>query len=153
MIRFVVLVASVLIATGGSAALARAQGTACLQPLAAVSVPERSYALVNAKEFEGRVYLYAPEIQSSRGTFEPFQLWVVEGIYGRPFVQNSGPMDQAAFDRLRSNANIRATGLRIARSAESTRAMISRRPFILEVAVSVSPGGVDAVSARVCRPR
>jgi hypothetical protein len=140
-----------LVLLGGSAAVAAGQGKGCAQPLATVTVPERTYASVNVKEFEGRVYLYAPDIDASGRSFAPFQLWVVEGIYGRPFVQPSGPMDQAAFDKLRRSQNVRATPVALTRSGESARVTISRQPYLLEATVAVSSRG-DTVSARLCRP-
>ena len=126
----------------------------CRQPLARIAAPERSYANVNVREFDGRVYLYVPEIKATSGqSFSPFALWVVEGIYGRPLVEASGPMDDAAFDRLRKNRNVRATPLTVSRSGETLRATMARQPAVLEVGVAVAAGGSDGVRVNVCPGR
>jgi hypothetical protein len=136
-----------------SSAGAREQASGCTQPLATASAAERSYTNVNIREFDGRVFLYVPEIKSTGGNFDAFQLWVVEGVYGRPFVQSSGSMDQTAFDRLRNSTNVRATPLSVRRTGESLRATIARQPYVLDVAVKVASSGADSVTAKVCRGR
>jgi hypothetical protein len=120
--------------------------------LATVNAAEGSYSSVNIREFEGRVFLYVPDISSSRSAFEPFELWVVEGIYGRPFVQAAGTIEKSAFDRLRKSTNIRATPVSIRRVNESTRATIARQPYLLDVAVKPAPNG-DSLTVRICRGR
>jgi hypothetical protein len=123
----------------------------CTQPLATATATERSYVNLNVRDFEGRVFFYVPEIKSSRNTFDPFQLWVVEGIYGRPFIQSSGSMDSATFERLRKSTNIRATALNVRGASESARATISRKSYVLELTVNVAASGADSVTARICR--
>ena len=145
------LLAAVLCALIAAPAPAFAQGSGCAQPLATVTLAERTYANVGVREFEGRVFLYVPEIKSSSRGFDAFDLWVVEGVYGRPFVQPSGPMEKSAFDRLRGNTNVRATAHSIRTAAQSLRASIARQNFLLDVAVKA--GGTDSVTARVCRAR
>ena len=146
----VFLLEAIVLASG---ALALEQASGCAQPLATASAAERSYANVSVREFDGRVFLYVPDIKSAGGSFEAFQLWVVEGVYGRPFVQASGSMDQSTFDRLRKSTNVLATPLSVRRSGESLRATIARQPYVLDVAVKVGSGGADVVTARVCRGR
>ena len=128
-----------------------AQRDACTQPLATPTVAERSYASIDVGEFEGRVFLYAPDIRASRGAFDPFDLWIIEGIYGRPFVQSSGGLDAAAFERLKKTSNVRATPLTIRRATETTRVLITRQNYVLDVSVRVSATGADSVAARICR--
>ena len=147
MTRIVLLVSGLLLADGEAAATDAAM---CRQPPVAVSLEERSYATLPLGGASGGVYLYAPDIKvSSPGVFEPFQLWVVEGVYGRPFVQGRGPMDPAAFERLRGSANIRAAAVRIGRSGEAARVAIARQPFLLWADV-VSSRRADSVSVSVC---
>jgi hypothetical protein len=147
-------VAGALIASGAPAGATAAQGSGCSQPLTTTTAAEGSYSIVNIRDFAGRVYLYVPAIRSSsKGTFAQFQLWVVEGVYGRPFVQTSGSLDQATFDRLRKSTNVRATGVSVARSGESKPVTIARQPFLLEIAVRVAASGSDSVTVKVCRGR
>jgi hypothetical protein len=126
----------------------------CAQPLVTTTVAENSYAVVNVREFGGMVFLYAPEIRSARsGSFDPFQLWVVEGVYGRPFLRTSGTMDQSAFDRLRKNTNVRARPISISRSGQAQSMTVARQPIQFEVSVRPASSGADAVAVRVCRGR
>jgi hypothetical protein len=129
------------------------QGSTCTQPLATATAAERSYANVGVREFDNRVFIYVPEIRSAGGSFDAFQLWIVEGVYGRPFVQTTGSMDQAAFERLRKSTNVRATPLNVRRSGDSLRATIARQSYTLDVTVRVASSGADSVSARVCGAR
>ncbi len=154
MIRVVSLAAGMLIAAGPSPGATAEQGSGCSPRLVTTTAAERSYSIVSLRDFDGRVYLYAPEIKSSsRGAFEPFQLWVVEGVYGRPFIQASGPLDQVAFDRLRKSTNVRATAVSVSRSGESKPVTIARQPYLLETAVRAASSGSDAVTVNVCRGR
>ena len=133
---------------------APAQTTACSEPLVTTTLPEKSYAAVNLREFGGLVFLYVPEIKSSRsGQFEAFQLWVVEGVYGRPFVQASGAMDQPAFDRLRTSTNVRTRPISIPRSGESRSMMVARQAFQFETTVRAAGSGADTVAVKVCHGR
>jgi hypothetical protein len=85
------------------------QGAPC-QALASATVPQRSYVQLNVPAFEQRVYLYAPDIKSSfGGGFSAFTLWIVEGVYGKPFVQPTGSMDESAFEQIRTSRNVMAT--------------------------------------------
>jgi hypothetical protein len=109
---------------------------------------------VNVKEFGGMVFLYASEITSSRSaSFDAFQLWVVEGVYGRPFLRATGAMDQAAFDRLRRNTNVRARPIRISRSGDTQAMVVARQAVQFETTVRTAPGGTDTVAVKVCRGR
>ena len=128
--------------------------TPCSQPLVTTTLAERSYAVVNVRELGGLVFLYAPEIRSQRsGAFDTFQLWIVEGVYGRPFLQASGAMDQAAFDRLRKNTNVRARPLSISRSGQADSMMVARQALQFETSVRPALSGADMVAVKVCRGR
>lgn len=154
MVMWLIAAVTALWLPSGADAVLSAQPTAaCTQPIATVTVSERTYGLVALREFEGRVYLYAPEIRSTSGGFERFQLWVVEGIYGRPFVRSEGAMDSTAFDRLRRNGNIRTTPIAVAQSGQGQRVTIARQGFVLQPTVTVSPSGTDRVATRICRVR
>jgi hypothetical protein len=147
MTRIILLVGGLLLADGEAAA---ADAALCRQPPVTVTLEERSYATLPLGDAAGGVYLYAPDIRaSSAGAFEPFQLWIVEGVYGRPFVQARGPMDPGAFERLRASANIRAAAVRIGRSGEAARVAIARQPFLLWADVATSRRS-DSVSVKVC---
>ena len=130
------------------------QTTPCSEPLVTTTLPEKSYAVVNLKEFGGLVFLYVPEIKSLRsGQFETFQLWVVDGVYGRPFLQASGAMDQTAFDRLRRSTNVRTRPITIPRSGESRSMTVARQMFQFETTVRVVGSGADTVAVKVCHGR
>lgn len=149
-----VLAASMTLSMDGSAAGAPAQTTPCSQPLVTTTLPENSYAVVNVREFGGMVFLYASEIKSSRsGSFDAFQLWVVEGVYGRPFLQANGAMDQTAFDRLRRNTNVRARSIGISRSGQTQSMTVARQEIQFETTVRAAASGADTVAVKVCRGR
>ncbi len=151
MIKIAVPLTGLLIAL--SAAPVAAQPTpTCRQPLARVAAPERSYAVVPVRELDNRGYLYVPEIRpASPGTFAAFHLWIVEGVYGRPFVEPRGSMDAETFERLRRSRNVRATPLKVSRSGETFRVTMARQPFVLEVSVALARAGADTVTVSVCR--
>jgi hypothetical protein len=130
------------------------QGAPC-QPLASVTVPQRSYAQLNVPVFEQRVYLYVPDIKSSfGGGFSAFTLWIVEGVYGKPFVQPTGSMDESAFEQIRTSRNVMATPVQVAKDSGPTRTpfTIGKQRYTLDlVKVNTSLGGTDSVSVNVCR--
>jgi len=102
-----------LVALVTSAAADAGQGSTC-STLTSVVVPQRGYAELNVPAFEQRVFVYVPDIGSSwGGEFKAFQLWIIEGIYGRPFVKANGLMDESEFERIRSSRNVRATAVPI----------------------------------------
>jgi hypothetical protein len=142
---------AVVIAIAGPAAAG--QGVAaCRQPVATVTAPERSYANIAVPEFSGRVFVYAPEIRATPpAAFAPFQVWLIEGVYGRPFVELRGPLDDAAFERIRRSGNIRATPVGVSRSGDAGRVTLARRAMTVQVTVAVAPRGADQVTVRVCR--
>jgi hypothetical protein len=78
---------------------------------------------------------------------------VVEGVYGRPFLQANGAMDQAAFDRLRRNTNVRARPISISRSGDTQSMIVARQAIQFETAVRRAPSGADTVVVKVCRGR
>jgi hypothetical protein len=131
---------------------ASAQVPACQQVLTTVTVPAASYVQANAAPFGGRVFVYVPAIAAGRPAgFQPFQLWVVEGIYGQPFLQASGRLDAAAFEKLRGTANIRATAVSVTRgNTDAGTFRIGRQVFQAQVLeVNMSNGG--SVRARICQ--
>ena len=133
---------------------AREQGAPC-QLLASATVPQRSYAQLTVPAFDQRVYLYAPDIKSGwGGGFDAFTLWIVEGVYGKPFGQAAGSMEEKAFDQIRSSRNVMATPVQVERNSGPTRTpfTIGKQQFVLNlVKVSTSLGGTDTVTVNVCR--
>lgn len=130
-----------------------AQTPVCPQPLATLTVPPSSYAVVTGSAFEGTVYVYVPEIKAQGGSgFEPFKVHIVEGVYGKPFVQATGSLDQAGFDKLRQSPNVRATPVTVVRGngSEWGRFRIAKDTYRVQVlAVNASKG--SAVVVGVCR--
>jgi hypothetical protein len=130
-----------------------AQAPVCDVPLATLTVPRSSYAEVSADPFEQRLYVYVPEIRAGSGTgFQPFQVWVVEGIYGKPFVLATGSLDEAGFERLRMSPNVRATPVPVVRGdgSESGQFRAARNMYKVQV-MSVNASGSGAVQVRICR--
>ena len=127
-----------------------AQAPGCPQPLAALAVPPQGYAEVNAAQFERRLFVYVPEIRPGGGPgFQAFQVWVVEGVYGRPFVQSSGRLDPASFDSLRSSPNVRASAITVARGDGSDGGSFGfgRARYQVRVLRANPKAGVDV---RIC---
>jgi hypothetical protein len=149
----VTLVAALVVMLSTPALTHAGQGSPC-QALASVVVPQRSYARLDIPAFEQRVFVYAPDIKSGwRGGFSAFQLWIVEGVYGRPFVQAGGPMGEPAFEQIRNSRNVRATAVPIEQNAFETRTFVTidNRRYALELKVRTSLGGTDRVTVTVCR--
>ena len=97
----------------------------CPQPLVS-AIEENTFSVVNLAEFEGRVYLYATKIPRQPGRFEPFDLWVIEGVYGRPLVQSSGPMTLSSVcARTATSEQPRRASSRTARAARELGARLS----------------------------
>ena len=133
---------------------ASAQGAPC-QAVASVTVPQRGYAQLSVPAFEDRVYLYAPDIKSGwGGGFDAFTLWIVEGVYGKPFAQPTGSMEESAFEQIRTSRNVMATPVQVAKDSgrAQTPFTISKQRFVLDlVKVNTSLGGTDSVTVNVCR--
>jgi hypothetical protein len=130
-----------------------AQAPACRQPLATLTVPQSSYAEVSGDPLERRVYVYVPAIKAGGGkAFAPFQVWVVEGVYGRPFVKATGDLDQAGFDKLRRSQNVRATPVNVVRGdgSDSGQFRIARETYRVQI-LKVIASKSAAVQVRVCR--
>lgn len=129
-----------------------AQAQTCASPVATVTVSGGTYALVNASPFEGRLYVYAPAIEASRSGVQPFQLWIVEGVYGRPFVRTAGSLSDADFSKLRASPNVRATAIRVARGdgSESTSLRLGKATYRI-VVHGVSARGYGSANVQVCR--
>ena len=125
------------------------------QPLVSLIVPQRSYAQLTVPDFEQRVYVYAPDIKSGfGGGFSPFNLWIVEGVYGKPFTQATGTLEESAFEQIRGSRNVMATSVPVDKNSLPKRApfTIGKQQFILELAkVNTSLGGTDSVSVNICR--
>lgn len=145
---------AVLLAPPGAAGgpdAAGVQRTPCPRPLATATAREGSYAIVDAGEFDNRVFLYVPAITAAgRNAFRPFEAWLVEGIYGRPFVQRSGALDAAGFDRLKNSRNVRATPVGVSRDGDTGRVTIGRQAYL--VAFDVQVGSSGSVRLTICRP-
>lgn len=130
-----------------------AQAPVCQAMLATLTVQRSSYAEVSGDPFEQRVYVYVPEVKATaRSGFEPFQVWVVQGIYGKPFVQATGSLDEAGFTRLRGSQNVRATPVNVVRGDGSDwgRFRLARNIYQVQV-LSVNPSVAGAVQLRICR--
>lgn len=144
----------VLASVATSAITASGQGAPC-QVAASVTVPQRGYAQLNVPAFEQRVYLYAPDIKSGwGGSFSAFTLWIVEGVYGKPFAQPTGSMEESAFEQIRTSRNVMATPVQVGKDSgrSQTPFTIGKQRFVLDlVKVNTSLGGTDSVTVNVCR--
>src|SRR5262245_40999352 len=137
-----------LYATFGGTALAYQ----CQQPIATMSVQELNYAEVNASPFEQRLFVYVPEIRAGGSGFQPFQLWIVEGVYGKPFLQANGSIDVAGFQQIRRSQNVRATPVSVVRGdgSDSGSFSIGGATYQVQV-VNVSASKPSAVQLKICR--
>jgi hypothetical protein len=130
------------------------QGGAC-KALTSLTVPQRTYAQVNIPAFGQRVYFYAPDIKSSfGGSFSAFTVWVIEGVYTKPFGQPTGSLEERAFERIRGSRNVIVTAVPVERNSNTKRTpvTIARQPYIVElVKVNTSLGGTDSVTLNLCR--
>jgi hypothetical protein len=147
------LVALLLVALALRPASVAGQGATCV-PLTSVVVPERNYVQVNIPDFAQRVYVYVPDVKSGwRGGYSSFQLWIVEGVYGKPFVKASGAMEEGDFNTIRKSRNVNATAVPVGEKTSSQRASITvnNRRYTLELKVNTSIGGTDSVAVTVCR--
>jgi hypothetical protein len=135
---------------------AAGQAASCRQPLETITVCQRCYQQLTSAPFvDGRVFVYVPDIKSGvMSGFAPFTVWIVEGLYGKPFIKSSGTMDERSWQDIRASRNVRATAADVTEkyAGKTTQFRISREIFVLEVLkVSTSWGGTDRVSIRVCR--
>lgn len=152
MMRGMLVLALVTWATPAPVAAA-GQPSSCQQQVATVNVPGASYAEITAREFERRLFLYVPEIRAAGSAgFQPFQLWVVEGVYGPPFVRATGSFEPQAFERLRQSRNLRSTPVSVSRGGGADRGTFrfGRNSYQLQV-VRVTAGRAPTVQVRVCR--
>ena len=138
-----------------SALPAAGQGQSSCQALTSVVVAQRTYALFNVPAFDQRVYIYAPDIKSGwGGGFDAFTMWIIEGVYSRPFGQTSGALDERTFEQIKSSRNVLATAVPIPRNSGPQRARVTirRQPFMVDVVkVNTSLGGTDSVTVNLCR--
>ncbi len=127
------------------------QAPACQQALSTVTVARASYAVIPAQVFQRRGFLYAGDFRASGSGFTPFQLWVVEGVYGPPFPQAAAALTQASFDKIRTSSNVRATSVTVSRGNASDNAVFrfGGVQYLAHV-VAVRPRDL-AVDVRICR--
>jgi hypothetical protein len=140
--------------TGMASNVSAEQGASCQQTLATLSLSQQGYVAVDASPLNGRVYLYLGDIKKDMRGFEPFNVWIVEGVYGKPFAQSRGSLDEPAFDRIRRSPNVRATPIAVSRGTVPTRGQVRAGQEIVVIEVTkVNPswGGGDSVTVRVCR--
>lgn len=147
------LVAAMMLAFSTPAA---GQAISCRQPLETVTVCQRCYQELTSAPFAGgRMFVYVPDIKSSvMGAFAPFTVWIVEGLYGKPFIKSTGTMDEGTWQQIRASRNVRATPADVPEkyAGRTTPFRISKEVFVLEIIkVSTSWGGTDRVTLRVCR--
>jgi hypothetical protein len=135
---------------------AAGQAVSCRQRLETWTVCQRCYQALGSAPFaDGRVFVYVPDIKSGfLSGFTPFKIWIVEGLYGKPFIKGSGAMDERTWEQIRTSRNVRATPVDVPESyaGNTTPFRISKETFVLEIVkVITSWGGTDRVTIRVCR--
>ncbi len=128
------------------------QAATCPQPLATLVVAPLSYAELPGAPLGRPVFVYVPEIRGGGAQgFLPFQLWIVEGVYGRPFLRSRGRLEAAAVESLRGRPNVRATSIAVVRGDGSDGGVLSVRRARYRVQVlKVNPQGAG-VEVSVCR--
>lgn len=134
-------VLAALVLLGGLQTNLVAQRSVCRQVLARAAVATGTYGVVGARPFEGRVFVYVPPAQRT------LQVWIIEGVYGRPFVRASGPLSASDFAALRSNRNIRATRVAVNRADGSEGATVRVGSAVYGVVVTgASRAGVQVLA-------
>jgi len=118
-----------------------------------MTVPRLSYGEVAGAVFERRLYVYVPEIMADgKPGFQPFKMWVVEGLYGRPFTRSAGRLDEDGFAKLRRSLNVRATPVLVARGDGSDRAKFTFARATYQVQIlDVDASKRGAVRLTICR--
>ncbi len=149
--RALVLTVSLASTTVTPVVVAAPQAPACQQSLSTVTIGRASYAVIPAAPFERRVFLYAGDFRASGSGFTPFQVWVVEGVYGPPFPQQTGTLSPGSFEKLRTNGNLRATSMNVSRgnASDNVRFRFGAGQYLAHVvAVKTRDQTVDV---RICR--
>jgi hypothetical protein len=119
------------------------------------TVCQRCYEQLDNEAFGKRVYLYVPDIKSKVfGGFDPFDVWILEGVYGPPFLDYGGVFDPSRFDQLRKTGNVVATRIPIDKNrlGKAQSFKVGKRVFQIEpTRVLTSYGGTDRVGLKICR--
>ena len=119
------------------------------------TVCQRCYEQFDSQEFNKRVYVYVPDIKSKLlGGFDPFDMWIVEGIYGPPFLDYGGVFQQDKFEQLKNTGNVIATRIPVDKNAlgKAQSFKVGKNAFRIEpIRVETSYGGTDRVTLRICR--
>jgi hypothetical protein len=138
-------------ATSPNVVSVTAQALPCQQALATQTVARASYGVVTAAPFGRRVFLYAGDFRPNGAGFTPFQMWVVEGVYGPPFPQATGTLSEPSFEKLRASTNVRATPLRVTRGNpnDAARFRFGGNQYVAHV-VAVNAKALT-VDVRICR--
>ena len=124
----------------------------CQEQMAKMTVARLSYALLEGSAFEQRVYIYVPQIKAGPGPgFEPFRVWIVEGVYSKPFIQAAGSLEEPGFEQLRRSPNVRATPVAVARGGGSDVGRFTLGKNIYHVHVLDVNAARGAVQMTVCR--
>jgi len=149
------IVFGVFLAAGG-AAQKPAPPSRCAAPIEREhTVCQRCYEQLDNQVFGKRVYVYVPDIKSGvfRG-FDPFDVWIIEGIYGPPFLDYGGVFDPSRFEQLKSTGNVVATRIPVDkdRLGKSQSFKVGKNTFQIEpTRVLTSYKGTDRVALKICR--
>ena len=156
--RLVLVLALVAVAQAASG-----QAPPCRDASPPLTVPQESYAQIARDGSADRVwlYIYVPDIKSRFGQvgFKPFDMWLVEGVYGRAFADTSGPMKESEFAMIRRSPNVKARPIKVrfddqtqsaARVSQSIT--VGKETLTIQVdAVTIGFFVADTVSVRICR--
>ena len=119
------------------------------------TVCRRCYEQLDNEAFGKRVYLYVPDIKSKVfGGFDPFDVWILEGVYGPPFLDYGGVFDPSRFDQLRKTGNIVATRIPVDKNrlGKAQSFKVGKNVFQIEpTRVLSSYSGGDRVGLKICR--
>jgi hypothetical protein len=151
-----IVVVGVLLAAGGAAQPKPQPQPRCGTPIEREhSVCQRCYEQLDNEAFGKRVYLYVPDIKSKAlGGFDPFDVWIVEGVYGPPFLDYGGVFDQSKFERLQKTGNVVVTRVPVDKNrlGKAQSFKVGKNAFQIEpTRVLTSFGGTDRVALKICR--
>lgn len=139
-----------------AACASHANAQTCAGPDKRVSIVQRTYLELESLVPSGLLFLWVPDIKGGffSGPVQAFDIWVVEGIYGRPFPKKSDSFSDSRFERLRTSQNVIAKAIRVdPRSLPATTSFQYGRnkTVMLRIEKVFTPwAGDDSVTVTVC---
>jgi len=123
----------------------------CRQRLVTMSLAPFQYSQIQYPAFEQQLYVYVPQIRSGQNTAFQFYVWIVEGVYGSPFLRPTGTLDEAGFQKLRASQNVRATAVLVTRGNGTDMGRFTFGKVVYPMQILSVNSQRTAVQLAVCR--